>query len=921
MKKNILYLTGLIAILTFSCIDENIVNRSGNELRITASMAPDSRVTFVQGDGVIKTHWKIDDEIGLFTDEQKNLCYKATIDGPQTEFIEKYHYRLKDEEGKTVYAYYPYHQGSKSIDSIYTTYDEPFLYAQAQIKNGELNFQFKHLFAYLRIVITAEEIKEQVALAQAKSGGEYNLDAGISIESDENMSIEGRFNALTHEYYEKEEWKKTKGTTLGRIESDSTYTIILPIHPQSAGTQISGWLHCENTQTGYDNRIYKSIRKVPEGGLQAGHVYTWDFVGGEDKLEENYELLKSFYEKTGGDQWHNNENWLSDKPYSEWYGIKSGLYLNYITSFYLRNNILKGPFPEEVADIMDQFVFDNDNRNVFHEFNLNRNYLYGPIPDKVKNHPHWNELGWYCVQQFHFPENELDLTNSNLYIEDIQVEDIFSDEETVNSLYEIFKKNKLTEITGVSTEDYMSTAGIIMNLTDERINLHLDYQSKGLHTLYFVGEGTKEQEDKCKKLINSTYGNVEGITWLRGKFNVLDPQPLVGYIFDSTGQLVYFANHNFACPTWNEELVMQRHADFLRSVLGEPAEHPEFESEIYTSTDYSRDGEVVTLQEATVGKGINLTFLGESFVDKDMEPGGLYEQTMREAMEQFFSYEPYKSFRNRFNVYAVKVVSPNSIIMEGSKQAINENIDVCFEYAQKIPNAELNPPMVSVIYRDFTWFGDSFGRSRTTMLGDGSFVSLNIKGIDDASVLMHESGGHGFGGLLDEYVESGYEGLTLPENKRIDLDNRWMKFGFGANVDWRNDASRVKWSHFLSDSRYNNEGLGLYEGAYLYSYGAYRPTENSMMRHNNAPFNAPSREQIYKRIMQRSEGESWTYDYEEFVKYDEINRKNESRSAVKPLTEAERKEYIKNHRPPTFIKGTWRDAMKNGKSRIVVPLR
>lgn len=34
------------------------------------------------------------------------------------------------------------------------------------------------------------------------------------------------------------------------------------------------------------------------------------------------------------------------------------------------------------------------------------------------------------------------------------------------------------------------------------------------------------------------------------------------------------------------------------------------------------------------------------------------------------------------------------------------------------------------------------------------------------------------------------------------------------------------------------------------------------------PFNAPSRETIYKHIMQWSEEESWAYDYEEFVKAD-----------------------------------------------------
>ena len=92
------------------------------------------------------------------------------------------------------------------------------------------------------------------------------------------------------------------------------------------------------------------------------------------------------------------------------------------------------------------------------------------------------------------------------------------------------------------------------------------------------------------------------------------------------------------------------------------------------------------------------------------------------------------------------------------------------------------------------------------------------------------------------------------------------------------------------------------------------------MRYNDSPFNAPSREQIYKRIMQLSEGESWKYDYEEFVKFDEKSRNTASRSAIKPLTKAEQKAYIKNHRPPRFIKGTWRDAIK-GKDQIVVPFR
>jgi hypothetical protein len=112
------------------------------------------------------------------------------------------------------------------------------------------------------------------------------------------------------------------------------------------------------------------------------------------------------------------------------------------------------------------------------------------------------------------------------------------------------------------------------------------------------------------------------------------------------------------------------------------------------------------------------------------------------------------------------------------------------------------------------------------------------------------------------------------------------QFGWYKNIDyirfdWQThepiydyiNESTVKWRHFLSDPRYANEGLGIYEGAFTYYMGAYRPTENSIMHHKTGGFNAPSREAIYIRIHKLAYGDDWEYDYEEFVKYDAKNRK------------------------------------------------
>ena len=169
------------------------------------------------------------------------------------------------------------------------------------------------------------------------------------------------------------------------------------------------------------------------------------------------------------------------------------------------------------------------------------------------------------------------------------------------------------------------------------------------------------------------------------------------------------------------------------------------------------------------------------------------------------------------------------------------------------------------------------------------------------TVLNHELGGHGFGLLLDEYVER-----TDTFSDIVELDNL-QKQGWGANVDWRSDPSEVRWRHLLSDSRYRFEGLGVYEGGYLYPHGIYRATENSMMRFNDTPYNAPSREQIYKFIMKYSEGDNWVYNYEEFVKADERGRM-EAAEELGPWNSPRRNAKIQTreefHCPPITIDKT-----------------
>lgn len=340
----------------------------------------------------------------------------------------------------------------------------------------------------------------------------------------------------------------------------------------------------------------------------------------------------------------------------------------------------------------------------------------------------------------------------------------------------------------------------------------------------------------------------------------------------------------------------------------------------YESTDYSRDGEVKTLQTATKGKGIDIVLMGDAYSDR-LIADGTYDKVMNTAMEKFFLEEPYKSYRDHFNVYSVKSVSANEVYTDetsttfacffGDGTYVGGNDQRVFSYAQKaIGEERIDDALIIVMLNSRKYAGTCWMYyNYTGDWGNGSSISYFPVGVDDdalAQVLHHEAGGHGFSKLADEYA---YEHMGgIPRDEMTDR-GKMMKYGWWKNVDFTSNLQRIKWSHFLSDERYAGEGLGAYEGGFTYWTGVWRPTENSIMRYNTGGFNAPSREAIYYRINKLAYGADWEYDYEEFVEYDAINRKSAS-GAVVPYRLDIPVDFTPLH-PPVVVKSSWREAKNN----------
>lgn len=87
-------------------------------------------------------------------------------------------------------------------------------------------------------------------------------------------------------------------------------------------------------------------------------------------------VLRALYDNLDGDNWKHKDNWFSDKPYEEWYGLKfdvSGLY-----GINLMDNNLTGVLPPEIGMLPHSCL----------SLDVRRNNISGNLPVEILKVPH-----------------------------------------------------------------------------------------------------------------------------------------------------------------------------------------------------------------------------------------------------------------------------------------------------------------------------------------------------------------------------------------------------------------------------------------------------------------------------------------------------------------------------------------------------
>ena len=306
--------------------------------------------------------------------------------------------------------------------------------------------------------------------------------------------------------------------------------------------------------------------------------------------------------------------------------------------------------------------------------------------------------------------------------------------------------------------------------------------------------------------------------------------------------------------------------------------------------DYS-DGDVLVNQKASVGNGVNIVFMGDCFDARDIAEGK-YLKGVEEAIGHYFAIEPYKTYKEYFNIYTVFGMSADSGMGTvntvkdakfGSQYALEHiapDTQVTYEYAMKaetVNENNLNKSLVVLVENTQDYGGICY------MWGDGSAIAIcpmsaDAYPYDFRGIVQHEAGGHGFGKLGDEYI---YHNAFIQSCKciccsHLDEFRASKKLGWYRNLSEVGDMKTVEWAHLIYHKDYSNI-VDMYEGGYFHTRGIYRSESTSCMNNNIPYYSAISRQEMVERIMRYAGQE---FDINEFYAKDVRDASNNTRLVV-----------------------------------------
>lgn len=316
--------------------------------------------------------------------------------------------------------------------------------------------------------------------------------------------------------------------------------------------------------------------------------------------------------------------------------------------------------------------------------------------------------------------SELDLSN-NTKLRQLTVNDNSLSSLTVNCCPEIeilnannnlIKEMDISELT--SLFDFYCSGNPLETLYVFDGQIDALFEKEIPSTTKIVVKGTEPGEDEVFT-VTPTLFDIDGyeqditMTVTANISYSIDSQPeWISKKSDNSGVYTFTVSANTTSSSRSGEIIFKNvNNSFLTVTVKQRIQ-------TYTSSDYSQDGQVTRIHSATVGKGIDVVFVGDAFADKDQD---LFNKYVELGKEAFFTEEPFRSTKNRFNIYRIGSVSKNGIIAQeggdtkfsaqfGDGTYISGDHDAVFRFVQdKMPSVNLKKTIVFVIVNKAKYAG------------------------------------------------------------------------------------------------------------------------------------------------------------------------------------------------------------------------
>ncbi|MEW2356072.1 M64 family metallopeptidase [Spirillospora sp. NPDC029432] len=248
----------------------------------------------------------------------------------------------------------------------------------------------------------------------------------------------------------------------------------------------------------------------------------------------------------------------------------------------------------------------------------------------------------------------------------------------------------------------------------------------------------------------------------------------------------------------------------------------------------------------------NLVIMGDGYTPGDQ---ARFRAHVDRHLNALWTIEPFKSYRNYVNVYAVEIDSAESGVgcdpdlssprpstplkmafwggckEAGPQRLLTMDSGAAKSYADRVTGTTAANRQILALANSDTYGGA--GGTYATASGGNALSAL---------ITPHELG-HSLGGLDDEYdyYQRGVPGGTYtgPEPASIHhtlLTEREMR------------DRRLKWRRWLGEPSESGGTIGRYEGGLYNTKGVWRPSRHSMMKTLGYYFDQPARERMTQRI-------------------------------------------------------------------------